>query len=77
MESFIHSLTNGEINLATGLVWLAVAGIFAGGSGALSAMKLGGQDIGNELAGMMGTVFGPIGAIPAVLLGLVILKLIH
>ncbi len=76
MESFLHSLAASEINALTGIVWLVASLLFGALAGALSAMKLAGKDIGNELALMMGSVFGPIAVIPGVLLGLVVLKLL-
>ncbi len=76
MDSFVHSLGTGEINLLTGAVWLLVSLIFGAAGGAVSAMKLGGKDIGNELALMMGSFFGPLAAVPGVLIGLIVLKLI-
>jgi len=50
--------------------------VFSSAAGALSAMKLAGKDIGNELALMMGSAFGPLAAVPSVLIGLIILKFI-
>ena len=73
---FGQSLLSGEVNFATGAVWVLVALVFGSAAGALSAMKLAGKDIGNELALMMGSVFGPLAAVPSVLLGLIILKFI-
>lgn len=37
---------------------------------------LAGKDLGNELAAMMGAMFGPTAAVPAVLVGLIVLALI-
>lgn len=71
-----QSLMSGELNFATGAVWLLAALVFGSAAGALSAMKLAGKDIGNELALMMGSVFGPLAAVPGVLVGLIILKFI-
>jgi hypothetical protein len=76
MESFAHSLASGEINPLTGLVWIVVTAVVAACAGAGSAVKLAGKDIGNELAAMMGGIFGPIAAVPGILLGLIILKFI-
>jgi hypothetical protein len=39
-------------------------------------VKLAGKDLGNELAASMGAMFGPIGAVPGILLALVILTFI-
>ncbi|MBS1954519.1 MAG: hypothetical protein JST89_10040 [Cyanobacteria bacterium SZAS-4] len=74
--NFGQSLMSGEINFATGAVWVLAALVFSSAAGALSAMKLAGKDIGNELALMMGSAFGPLAAVPSVLIGLIILKFI-
>jgi len=76
MESIVHSLQVGEINLVTILLWVLLGLLCASGAGAVSALKLAGKDIGNELALMMGSVFGPVGAVPGVIVGLVILMCI-
>lgn len=76
MESFGQSLASGEINFATGAVWLVASLLCGGVAGSLSALKLAGKDIGNELALMMGSVFGPLGAVPGIIIGLIVLKLI-
>ncbi len=76
MDSFVHSLAAGEINALTSIVWVLAAGFFAAAAGAGSAVKLAGKDIGNELALMMGCLFGPLAALPGVVVGLIVLKLI-
>jgi hypothetical protein len=52
--------------IALGLVLALVAG-------AASGMKIGAEALGRELAAMMGAFYGPTAALPAVLLGLLIL----
>ena len=39
--------------------------------GALAGIQLAGKDLGTELAGAMGAMFGPTGAVPGILLGLI------
>ena len=74
-NDFMTSLAAGDINLITGLVWLAVAAALSVIGGAIGGIILAGKDLGYQLAAMIGGLFGPAGVIPAVLLGLVILKL--
>ncbi len=76
MQPLVTSLGAGEISLTTGLIWLLLALVVGAISGSLSAMKLGGADIGNQLALMIGSVFGPLAAVPGILVGLIILKLL-
>lgn len=44
--------------------------------GAIMGIKLAGKDIGNEMAGMMGALYGVTHAVPVIVLGLVILYFI-
>lgn len=41
--------------------------------GAAAGVKVGGKDLGNGLAAMMGAFFGPTAVLPAALLGLAVL----
>ena len=43
--------------------------------GALGGVAIGGKSLGNELAAMMGGFFGPLAAIPGLVVGLVLLRL--
>ena len=58
------------------LMWLLMAFVLSTLGGALAGMRLAGKDLGNELAAMMGAMFGPTAAVPAVLVGLVVLALV-
>lgn len=75
-ESFITQLAAGHITWATGLVWVVAAFLSALAGGAVAGVKLAGKNLGNELAALMGAMFGPAGAVPAVLLALILLKFI-
>ncbi|MEW6353793.1 MAG: hypothetical protein AB1469_05790 [Pseudomonadota bacterium] len=75
-ESFITQLAVGHITWATSLVWLLAAFISALAGGAVAGVRLAGKNLGNELAALIGAMFGPVGAVPAILLGLVLLKFI-
>lgn len=75
-ESFISQLVAGQITWGTGLVWIVAAFFIALAGGAAAGVKLAGKNLGNELAALMGAMFGPAGAVPAILLGLILLKYI-
>jgi len=57
------------LSFAAGLVCALLGGAALG-------IKLAGKDIGNEMAGMMGALYGATHAIPAIILGLIILYFI-
>ena len=76
VHDFLASLAAGDINLITGLVWLGIASALSIVGGAIGGVLLASKDLGYELAAMIGGLFGPAGVIPAVLVGLVILKLV-
>ncbi|MTJ09651.1 hypothetical protein [Anabaena sp. UHCC 0204] len=72
---FLHSL-NTELNLTTGFTWLIIAVILSMIGGAIGGMVLAGKDIGYQFAATMGSLFAPVGIIPALILGLFILNLL-
>jgi phage-related minor tail protein len=76
LHSFFVSLMMGEITLVTSLLWLAVAAIISVVGGAIGGVLLAGKDIGYQLSAMLGSLLGPAGVIPAVAVGLVLLKLV-
>lgn len=58
-----------------GLIVLAfVLAVFAG---AASGLRIGAESLGRELAAMMGAFFGPTAALPAVVVGLVVLYFVR
>lgn len=73
-QLFVSDLTTGEITLLTALFWLGVASGISIIGGAIGGIWLAGKDIGYRLAAMIGGLFGPAGVIPAVIIGLAILK---
>jgi hypothetical protein len=52
---------------------IALALLLALAAGAASGLKIGAENLGKELAAMMGAFFGPTAVLPAVLIGLAIL----
>lgn len=76
MQHFLSSLMTGEISWLTALFWLAVATAISIIGGAIGGILLAGKDLGYQLAAMIGGLFGPAGVIPAVLIGLAVLKFV-
>ncbi len=70
-----ESLTTGEITLTTCILGPTIALIFGAIGGAIGGIIIGGEHLGKELAAMMGGFFGPIAAVPGVLVALIILYL--
>lgn len=62
-----------SLGIASWALTLIVGILFALVGGAAMGIKLGGKDLGNEMAGMMGALYGVSAAAPAVILGLIIL----
>jgi hypothetical protein len=54
-----------------GMIGLAL--VLALAAGAVSGLKIGAEALGSGIAAMMGALFGPSAALPAVLVGLAIL----
>ncbi len=74
VQIFISNLATGEITILTAIFWLGVASGISIISGAIGGILLAGKDLGYSLAAMIGGLFGPAGVIPAVIVGLAILK---
>jgi hypothetical protein len=77
VSDFLTSMVTRDINLVTGLVWLIIATIISMIGGAIGGMMLAGKDIGYSFSAMLGALFAPAGAIPAILLGFAVLTLLH
>lgn len=58
------------------LSWTVVAILLSLAAGAISGMALAGKDLGNNLAAMMGAMFGPVAAVPGILIGLIVLAIL-
>ncbi|NDJ23661.1 hypothetical protein GS682_18860 [Nostoc sp. B(2019)] len=74
VSDFLTSLAAGELNIETELVWVIIATALSMIGGAIGGMLLAGKDIGYQFSAMLGALFGPAGAIPAIVLGLVLLS---
>ncbi|MEH2054765.1 MAG: hypothetical protein V7K97_01015 [Nostoc sp.] len=76
VRDFLTSLADGDLNIATGLVWIVIATALSMVGGAIGGIVLAGKDIGYGFSAMLGALFAPVGVIPAILLGLAILNLL-
>lgn len=76
MDNIINALMAGDITLVTGIIWYIVALVVGAIGGAIGGVIVGGKHMGNELAAMMGSFFGPMAAAPGVLIALIVLLFI-
>jgi len=74
VSNFLTSLADGDLNIETEIVWVVIATALSMVGGAIGGMLLAGKDIGYQFSAMLGALFAPAGAIPAILLGLVVLN---
>jgi hypothetical protein len=73
MHEVLQQLTRGQLTALTIPVWTCVAIVLSIAAGALAGMQLAGKDLGNSLAALMGAMYGPVAAVPGILLGLIVL----
>jgi hypothetical protein len=76
MQAIVQEMTNGHVSWLSGVVFCASALVLGAAGGALGGMLVGGKHIGYGLSAMMGTFFGPIAALPGVLVALLVLVLL-
>lgn len=76
MDSILQQLLSGELTVVTGAIWIAIGFLLSVLGGACAGVVLAGRDLGNELAALMGGMFGPTAAVPAVVAGLLVLQLL-
>ncbi|AFY45213.1 hypothetical protein [Nostoc sp. PCC 7107] len=77
VSNFLTSMVSSDLNIVTGTVWLVIATIISMIGGAIGGMILAGKDIGYSFSAMLGALFAPAGAIPAMLLGFALLTLLN
>lgn len=65
----------GQLTAITIILWTLVSIALSIAGGALAGVALGGKDLGRSLAAMMGAMYGPLAAVPGILVGLIILAL--
>ena len=68
---------NGPVTPLTVLVLIVIAAVLSTAGGALAGIRIGGKDLGAALAALMGAMFGPAGAVPDVILGLIVLAFVR
>jgi hypothetical protein len=76
MHEVLQQFTGGQLTVLTIPVWTCVASVLSIAAGALSGMQLAGKDLGNSLAALMGAMYGPVAAVPGILVGLIVLTFI-
>jgi hypothetical protein len=76
MKAMVDLLASEHLNGPAILLWTGFAFLLAMAGGAVSGVKLAGKHLGNEVAAMIGAVIGPIGVVPGILVGLIVLAFI-
>ncbi len=74
-QTIFQELAEGRISWSTGVIFCVAALACGALGGALGGVLVGGKHIGYGLAAMMGVFFGPIAALPGVVVALVALVL--
>lgn len=72
----MDQLITGQLNVLNIVIWTVLAFVLAMAGGAMTGMKLAAKDIGYELSALMGAMYGATGAVPGILLGLIVLAVI-
>jgi hypothetical protein len=76
METIVQDMTSGSVSWASASLLCSIALLLGAAGGSLGGMLVGGKHIGYGLSAMMGTFFGPIAALPGVVVALVVLFLV-
>ena len=76
MGEIINMMMAGDLTIVTICIWAIVAMIVSAIGGAIGGVILAAEHLGTELAAMMGSFYGPIAALPGVIIGLIVLLLI-
>ncbi len=76
MDTIIDTLSGNNITITTFLLGFIIALVTGVIGGAIGSIIVGGKHMGNELAAMMGGFFGPIAAVPGVIIALIVLLFI-
>jgi hypothetical protein len=74
MQAIVQQLAQGNLTWASGGIFCLGALALGALGGALGGILVGGRHIGYGLSAMMGTFFGPIAALPGVLVALLALN---
>jgi hypothetical protein len=73
MSGLWAELAGGQLNALDIVLWTVMALLLSVAGGAAAGVALAGKDLGNALAAAMGAMFGPVAAVPGVLLALIVL----
>lgn len=76
MQAIVREMMSGQVSWLSAGLFCASALVLGAAGGALGGMLVGGRHIGYRLSAMMGTFFGPIAALPGVLVALLVLVLV-
>ena len=76
MDMSVFFSTDPQLTFGSGVLLFVIAVIFGAIGGAIGGILVGGKALGYELAGLMGSFFGPMASVPGVLIGLLILAVI-
>lgn len=76
MGDLMQQLASGHLTAMTILVWTILSALISIAAGAAAGVTLAGKHLGNSLAALMGAMYGPLAAVPGILLGLIVLALI-
>ena len=76
MQDILTMITSNEITLVSSIIYIVIALLVSAIGGAIGGIIIGGKHLGNDLAAMMGSFYGPIAAVPGALIALIVLALI-
>lgn len=76
MHDLMQQLVSNHLSATTIIVWTFLAIPLSIAAGAAAGIKLAGKDLGNSLAALMGGMYGPVAAVPGILLALIVLRLV-
>lgn len=76
IQELLTNLASNDLNLTTEFAWLIIATVLSMVGGAIGGIFLAGKELGYELSGTLGALFGPSGVIPALLLSFAVLNLL-
>jgi len=76
MHDVAHQLGSGQLTAITILVWTFLSIVLSVAGGAAAGLSLGAKNLGNSLAALMGAMYGPVAAVPGILIGLIVLAFI-
>jgi len=69
-------LESGDLSIVGAGAALVAGGVASLIGGAIGGVVVGGKALGNELAALMGGFYGPLGAGPGLIVGLIVLAAI-